>query len=193
MKIKTAVFGGSFDPIHTGHAMMANHLTRLGIIDELWLMPSRLNPLKANTPPTSPNHRLAMCDLVARKCDNTKICDVELSMPEPSYTIDTLNTLRKRYQEREFLLLIGSDNWQVFDKWHRSEEILEKYKVIIYPRPGYAVNIDSLHRNAELLEEAPQAMISSTYIREGIRKGFNMNFFIPDEVLEYIKTQNLYG
>ncbi len=192
MKKRTALFGGSFDPIHIGHAMVANHLTQSGEVDELWLMPSRLNPLKAGTVPASPEHRMAMCRLVAQRCRDVDVCDIELAMPEPSYTVDTLRELRERFPDREFVLLIGSDNWLVFDRWYKSEEILANHDIIIYPRPDYMIDPRTLPPNVHILDKAPQALISSTYVRNGIRHGDNMNFFVPRDVLEYVKNHKLY-
>lgn len=171
---------------------MANYLAQTGIVDEVWLMPGRVNPLKALVPPADPLHRVAMCDAVARRCVNVSVCDAELALPEPSYTCSTLDFLSRKFPDRRFFLLIGSDNWLCFGKWRDHDRILANFGILIYPRPGYPVSPGSLPENVSLLEDAPQALISSTFIREGLKGKRNMNFFIPHDVAEYISAHKLY-
>lgn len=189
---RTILFGGSFDPIHIGHSMMAQYVSQLPEGGEVWLMPGRINPLKAGFPPASPEHRVEMCRRTAEKCRNVSVCGIELELPEPSYTIDTLRHLSAMYPDREFILLIGTDNWLCFDRWKDHESILRQHRILLYPRPGYDIDRASLHEGVELLDEAPQALISSTFIREGFAKGMDMNFFVSDSVLQYINEQGLY-
>ena len=191
--IKTAVFCGSFDPIHIGHAMVANHVAQSGHVDELWLVPSRVNPLKTDHPPVADIHRASMCRLVAAKCHNTSVSEVEMKLPLPSYTYRTLRYLGEMYPEREFILLIGSDNWLLFDRWRDYRKIMDEFRILIYPRPGYIVDEEDLPERVSLLSDAPQALISSTFIRDALGKGRNLNFFLLCEVLEYIRKFSLYG
>lgn len=191
--VRIALFGGSFDPIHIGHAMIANYVAQSELVDEVWLMPGRINPLKqsANLPADS-SMRIDMCNLVADKCLNVKVCDVELHMPEPSYTCDTLARLRNLYPQHTFCLLIGSDNWKIFNRWKNYEEILKNHKILIFQRPEDEIDLSTLPQNVELLKDTPTAQISSTFIRQGFKTGHNMNFFVPADVLAYIKANNLY-
>lgn len=191
--IRTALFGGSFDPIHVGHAMVTNFVAQCGLADEVWLMPGRVNPLKSEKPPVGEMHRVEMCRLVAGDCADTSVCDIELSMPAPSYTSRTLKRLAGLFPEREFMLLIGSDNWLCFEHWRDHEWIGSNFRIIVYPRPGYDIDGSSLPGNVNLLKDAPQALISSTFVRDGLACGRNMNFFLPSKVLNYIKKHRLYG
>ncbi len=190
--IRTAIFCGSFDPIHTGHAMLANHVAQSGLVDELWLMPSRVNPLKTAYPPVADHHRLAMCRLVAARSTGVKASDYEQGLPAPSYTYDTLSGLRKDFPDRSFVLLTGADNWLCFDKWRNHESIIKEFGLLIYPRPGYEVIEETLPESVRLLSEAPQMLVSSTFIRKGLREERNMSFLLPSDVLDYIKKEQLY-
>lgn len=190
--IRTAIFCGSFDPIHIGHALLANHVAQSGLVDELWLMPSRVNPLKTASPPAADCHRLAMCRLVAARCSGVRADDYEMCLPAPSYTYDTLCRLREDYPERSFLLLIGSDNWLCFNKWRNHDSIVREFELLIYPRPGYDVSPESLPESVKLLDDVPQVLLSSSFIRKGLREGRNMNFLLPTDVLDYIKKERLY-
>lgn len=189
--MKIAIFSGSFDPIHTGHAMVANYISQYCGMDEVWLLPSPLNPLKSATPPADDDQRLEMCRIVARKCASVKASDFEFSLPKPSYTYRTLSLLKETYPEHSFFLVIGSDNWLIFDRWKNYEDIIKEFGILIYPRPGFEINSE-LPASVRLLSDAPQALISSTFIRHGIRDGKNMNYFLDPEVSEYIKTHRLY-
>lgn len=189
--MKIGIFSGSFDPIHTGHAMVANYLSQFCGLDRVWLMPSPLNPLKQDRPPISDAHRLEMCRIVARRCSAVEATDFEFSMPLPSYTCRTLERLSEKYPEHEFILVIGSDNWLEFDRWRDWQKILARYPIIIYPRPGYPV-AGELPSGVRLLCEAPQALISSTFIRSAIAEEKNVNYFLAPEVADYIKKHRLY-
>lgn len=192
-KIRTLVFSGSFDPVHIGHAMVASYVSQCGVADEVWLMPSRINPLKTGHPPIADMHRLAMCELVARRCERVNVSDVETLLPEPSFTYRTLTYLREHFPNREFMLLIGSDNWLIFDRWRDSGNITAEFKVVIYPRPGYDIDPLLLPPGVTLLSEAPQVLMSSSFVRRSLSEGKNLSFFLPSEVLNYINKHNLYG
>lgn len=192
-KIRTCIFCGSFDPIHVGHAMIANFVSQSGLVDELWLMPSRVNPLKTENPPAGDAERLEMCRLVARLCDNVTVSDFEMKLPAPSFTYRTLTELSRSFPDREFLLLIGSDNWLCFDRWRDHDKIIGEYQIIIYPRPGYEVMKECLPSSVTILSEGPQACISSTFIRKLLTDGGNLHFFLTGEVLNYIKQTGIYG
>lgn len=192
MAKRTAIFGGSFDPIHIGHAMIANFVSQSGLVDELWIVPGKVNPLKTDTPPAPAEDRLILCGMVADKCDNTEVCDIELRLPGPSFTYRTLSLLRERFPEREFALLIGSDNWLSFDRWKNYRDIINEFDILIYLRPGYDINSDSLPPRVKIIKNSPQMLISSSYIRENLCRSMNLNFFLPQDVLNYIEEHDLY-
>ncbi|MEE1338144.1 MAG: nicotinate (nicotinamide) nucleotide adenylyltransferase [Muribaculaceae bacterium] len=190
--MKIGVLGGSFNPIHIGHAILANYITQCTDIEQLWLMVSPQNPLKSELPQSYDVHRLAMTELVASKCDNVITSGFEFTLPKPSYTVDTLKALREKFPLHEFVLVIGADNWQNFEKWKDWQEILDKHNILVYPRMGSEIVIpDDLCNKVEKLD-SPIIEISSTYIREQLKKGKNMNFFLPKDVYRYILENNLY-
>lgn len=190
--MRIGIFSGSFDPIHTGHAMVANYLGQYASLDEVWLMVSPLNPLKVGSSPAQDLYRLEMCSRVADNCTNVKVSDFELGLPLPTYSFKTLALLREKYPQHQFVLCIGADNWISFHKWRNYQEILNNHEIIIYPRPGYKVTDDTLPPTVTLLDDAPQALISSTFVRKIVKRGGNANYFLPFEVLEYIKEKSLY-
>lgn len=186
------ILGGSFNPVHIGHMMLASYMQQYGGFDEVWLSLSPLNPLKANPEELIPDvQRLNMLDIALGNTKGLKVCDIELSMPRPSYTINTLRYLEKRYPRHLFKLIIGSDNWKIFDQWKGAEEIKSDFGVVIYPRPGY--NVGTIYDDGADVVAAPTADISSTFIRKGLARGKDMNYFLPAGVYEYIKNNGLYG
>ena len=133
------ILGGSFNPVHIGHMILASYLAQWGYVDKVWLTLSPRNPLKDPAGLVPDLKRLAMLSIAIKKAPDMDICDIELTMPRPSYTINTLDTLAARYPDKRFKLVIGSDNWAIFDKWRDSQRILDEYGVIVYPREGYPV------------------------------------------------------
>lgn len=189
--MRIGVYSGSFDPIHTGHAMVANFVAQWGGVDEVWLMVSRLNPLKLGSHPAEDHQRIEMAELVASKCKDVKVSDFEMNLPLPSFTYFTLCNLREKYPEHDFVLIIGSDNWHFMDKWRDPEKIISEFGMIVYPRPGYDMP-DNLPDNVKVLRDAPMALVSSTFIRHSVAKGKNVNYFVPCGVAEYIEKNQLY-
>ena len=139
--MKIGILGGSFNPIHIGHAILANYITQYTDIEQLWLMVSPQNPLKSEISDSYDVHRLAMAELVASKCENVITSGFEFTLPKPSYTISTLEALTKKIPQHEFVLIIGADNWQYFNKWKDSDLILKNHDIYVYPRKGYEINI----------------------------------------------------
>ncbi len=185
--------GGSFNPVHIGHLMVADYVRQAAHLDEVLMCVSPLNPLKAgNTDLASDTDRMEMLRLACMRCTGVTPCDIELTMPKPSYTIDTLRLLAGRYPDASISIIIGSDNWLVFDKWRASREIIERYGVIVYPRPGYDIEASSLPANVIKID-APTVDLSSTFLRDKLAEGLDMNIFMPDRVYDYIKKKKLYG
>lgn len=185
------ILGGSFNPVHVGHLMLANYISQFTDVDEVWLTLSLLNPLKQGNNETIPDfQRLEMLNIATKGSSGIAVCDVELSMPKPSYTADTLKRLQILYPSCRFRLIIGSDNWLIFDRWRNHEEILNEHGVIVYPRPGYPLS-DPNHDNVEIVN-APTIDLSSTFIRRSIAEGKDMSYFLPNGVYRYIIENNLY-
>lgn len=187
------ILGGSFNPVHIGHLMLASYLSQFGRLDAVWLTLSPLNPLKAASNELLPDmQRLKMLQIATAEAHGVGVCDIELSMPRPSFTIDTLRLLARRYPRRRFKLIIGSDNWRIFDKWRDYEAILDEFGVIVYPRPGYEIETPIYESRAEFVN-APMTNLSSTFVRHALPKGGDMNFFLPPGVYRYILDNGLYG
>ena len=191
--MKIGIFGGSFDPIHSGHAIIAHHIISSGVLDMLWLMVSPLNPLKVGKEHlVADTDRLRMTEMVSRPMQGVETSAFEFTMPKPSYTIDTLNALQEKFPDDEFYLVIGADNWEVFGKWRNSDEILAKYHVLIYPRLGYEVIIPDDLSDRVMLVDAPIIELSSTLVRQRLARGLSVRYYVPDEVLGYIERNHLY-
>ena len=184
------IFGGSFNPVHIGHMMIASYLTQWKIVDRVWLTLSPLNPLKDAGELISDIKRLDMLCLACEGVPGVEICDIELSMPRPSYTISTLRLLKKKYPSKRFKLVVGSDNWNSFDRWKDHDAILDEFGVVVYPRPGKPVT-KQLVDGMELVH-SPEIDISSTFIRGALARGRNMNCFLPAGVYDYIAKNGLY-
>lgn len=184
------ILGGSFNPVHIGHMMLASYLAQWGYVDQVWLTLSPRNPLKKASELQPDMKRLQMLSIAAKGATNIDICDIELTMPRPSYTINTLDLLAERYPNLRFKLIIGSDNWQIFEQWREPQRILDQYGVIVYLRPGYPV--DDIHVAGLEVAQAPMIDLSSTFIRDAIAKGRNMNYFLPSGVYKYIIDNRLY-
>ena len=192
--MKIGIFGGSFDPIHIGHAIIAQHVIGCGAVDRLWFMVSPVNPLKVDKERNvADTDRLRMVEMVSRPMEGVETSAFEFTMPKPSYTIDTLNALQAKFPDDEFYLVIGGDNWEVFGKWRNSEEILAKYHILVYPRLGHEVVIPEDLRDRVQLVDAPIIELSSTQIRERLRRGDSVRYYVPDEVYHYINRNHLYN
>lgn len=186
------IMGGSFNPIHVGHAIIANYIIQNTDIDQLWLMVSPENPFKTGQAMVNEGQRLRMVEMVSRRLDNVITSGFELTLPRPSYTIDTLNALKAKFPSDDFTLVIGADNWAVFDKWRSHDEIISNFKIVVYPRVGYDIVIPSQMSDRVLAVDAPVIEVSSSKIREQLSMGHDMRFFMPDEVYDYILRNNLY-
>lgn len=185
------IFGGTFNPIHIGHAILANFISQTQLVDEVWLMPTPHNPLKSEGNISYDRHRIEMTKIIAEECANVRVCLEEFDLPRPSYSYDTLLHLKKKYPEHQFKMIIGADNWACFDQWRNYQSIISEFGLLVYPRPGYPLPPESGNKNVVFIN-APQIEISSTKIREGLKKGLNMNFFLSERVYHYILEQKLY-
>ncbi len=188
---KVGIFGGSFNPIHVGHLALANYLCEFGGMDAVWFLVTPQNPLKKQDDLLDDSCRLELARMAIRDYAKFHVSDFEFSLPRPSYTVHTLQALKVAYPENEFHLIMGSDNWKVFSLWHLPQQLLAENKLIVYPRPGFPVEASELPPQVRLVK-APLFDISSTFIREGLRLGKDIRFFLPQAVYERIKQENWY-
>lgn len=190
MSRRIGLLGGSFNPVHNGHLMLASYISQFGPVDEVWLVLSPCSPFKINDSKASDSDRLEMLKIAVGESKTLKVCDIELHLPRPSYTISTLEHLSKEYPDYSFVPIIGGDNVSGFSRWKDSDRIINDYGLILYPRKGFDSSAIE-HRNVEIID-APEIEISSTFIRECIGKGYDMNFFLPEAVYEYIIKNGIY-
>lgn len=189
---RVGLFGGSFNPVHAGHMMLAQWIVEFTQVDEVWLMLSPSNPLKEGREQAADIYRMDMLRLACADTPGVEASDFELKMPRPSYTASTLRNLQTAFPEFEFQLIIGADNWLQFHMWRDWQEILHHHRVMVYPRPGYDIDTAALPPGVVLLEQAPQCNVSSTMLRRAIAEGKCMNRFMPCGVYNYIVNHNLY-
>jgi nicotinate-nucleotide adenylyltransferase len=185
------LFFGSFNPIHIGHMAMANYLAEFCGLDEVWLVVSPHNPLKEKTSLLNNVDRLKMVNIAIGNDPRLRSCDLEFSLPQPSYTIDTLLEMKKKFPTYGFVLIIGSDQIPIFNQWKSYKEIEENYRRLIYPRPGFDVDASNIPLNAELIN-APLLDLSSTQIRNWIREGKDVRHLVPAGVWKYITERGFY-
>ena len=190
--MKIGLFGGSFNPIHTGHTRLAQALLRQGWVEEMWILVSPLNPLKqGNTDLLNDQARLRLAQLAVEGKNGIHVSDFEMRLPRPSYMVKTLECLRQDRPKDEFILVIGADNWLRFPQWKDSDEILRHHRLLIYPRPGCDIDETTLPPNAQLVN-TPLLDISSTEIRHAIAKGHYHGRGLTPKVWHEIKKQNYY-
>ncbi|WP_257667390.1 nicotinate (nicotinamide) nucleotide adenylyltransferase [Parapedobacter tibetensis] len=186
------LFFGSFNPIHTGHLIIANYLANHTDLDEVWLVVSPHNPLKKKDALINMYDRLEMVNLALEQAENIRSSTIEFSMPHPSYTIDTLIHLREKHPEKDFVLIMGSDNLASLKKWKNYEIILRDYRIYVYPRPNYSAAPELEGHPSVTLTNTPLMEFSSTFIRNAVKNGKNIRYFVPDNVLEFIESKGLY-
>lgn len=188
-KRTTIIFGGTFDPVHIGHISLAREVLLRGMAEEVWFMVSPCNPHKQQLQLSDEAVRLEMVRLAVEGEEGMLPCDFEFSLPRPSYTFNTLLALEQKYPEREFMLLIGADNWEKFPAWYKSEEILARCRLVVYPRGNETKPL--LPNGVEWLP-ARLYDVSSTMVRDAVAEGRDISGFVAPAVEEYIRTNKLY-
>jgi len=183
--MKIGILPGSFNPVHNGHLAIANYLAEYEEFDQIWFLVTPQNPLKKRNDLMDEQLRLDLLKKAIGNYERFVISTVEWNMPQPSYTINTLQKLRIMYPTDTFELIIGSDNWATFHRWKDYQLILKNFKVLIYPRRG-SDRIQLYHPNVRLCKGAPKIEISSTFIRESIAKGKDVRFYMPEGLYERV-------
>jgi nicotinate-nucleotide adenylyltransferase len=183
------LFGGSFDPVHHGHLIVGQVAREKLGLELLRFVPAREQPFKRGRHGTSPEHRVAMLSLALQDCPGFAVERAELSRPGPSYTVDTLEALRQREPGTELVLLLGADAAAELPAWHEARRIPELARVVVFARPGTAVPASPWVSG---IIEVPAIDISATEIRNRVRQGQSVRYWVPDAVAEYITAHRLY-
>lgn len=185
-----ALYFGSFDPVHIGHLIIANHILNFEKIDKLWFVVSPQNPFKTQSSLLNEYNRLHLIRLAIEKDPRLSASSVEFNLPKPSYTVDTLAYLHEKYPEDQFSIIMGSDSFQDISKWKNAHAILKNYPILVYHRSGFDVDVKA---GTDIkIVEAPRLEISSTQIREFIKKGKSIRYLVPEKVRVEIEKSHYY-
>lgn len=189
--MKTGLYFGSFNPVHIGHMAVANYMLEFSDLNEIWFVVSPHNPLKEHSGLLPEYHRLELVNRAIGDQPGYKSSNIEFKMPKPSFTIDTLIYLEDKYPKNKFVLVMGTDNFPSFHKWKNYEILLENYEFYVYPRPGYEMDNYLKYNNIKQFD-APLMNISASFVRDCIKAGKDMRYFVPETVYQYIKEMNFY-
>lgn len=184
------LFFGSFNPIHTGHLIVANHIVEHTQIDKLWFVVSPHNPLKDSHNLLNEYDRLHLVRLGIDDDSRFRASNIEFQLAKPSYTVDTLAYLTEKFPLEKFSIIMGSDSFQNIHRWKNYEFLVRNYPIIIYMRPGF--EITETHGADITVMEAPLLSISATFIRNQIKEGKSIRYLVPDAVREYIEDSNYF-
>ena len=189
--LKTALYFGSFNPVHIGHLIIAQQVVESGAADRLWFVVSPQNPLKPSSSLLNEYDRVHLVELAIAGNPKFRASKVEFSLPKPSFTIDTLAYLTEKHPGEEFAVVMGGDSVQNIRKWKNWETLVERHELIIYNRPGFEVPKDLPGTRIRVLD-APLLEISATFIRERIKTGASARYLLPDAVWTYVEENRYY-
>ena len=189
-KLNTGIFSGSFNPVHIGHLALANWLCEFAGLDEVWFVITPHNPLKDRSNLMDDRLRYELVEASIAGYPKFKASDFEFSLPQPTYTIDTLRALEKTYPDRQFHFIMGADNWAFIKRWKESDQLISNYPILVYPRKGYEIQIPSDIPSIRKVD-APLMEISSTFIRESLKAGKDVHFFLPEAIRNHKCFSNI--
>ena len=188
--MKIGLFFGSFNPIHNGHLIIANHILNEAGVDKIWFIVSPQNPFKQADSLLNNYDRLHMVGKAIENDQRMKASDIEFNLPKPSYTVTTLAYLKEKYPDHEFVIIIGSDSFQNLNKWKNYDVIIKNYQLIIYKRPGFEI-INNIGANV-LIMDAPLLEISATYIRELVKQNKSIKYLVPENIEQEIQANRFF-
>ncbi len=188
--MKIGLYFGSFNPIHTGHLIIASHVLNETHLQQVWFVVSPQNPFKQEHSLLNEYHRLHLVQLAVEEDNRLRASDIEFKLPKPSYTIDTLVYLKEKYPQHEFTIIMGSDSFQNLPKWKNASLLISDYEFIVYNRPDFVVT--NQHEARVTILNAPLLTISATHIRENIKAGKSIRYLVPDKVREYIEANKYF-
>ena len=189
---KIGLYFGSFNPIHVGHLIIANAMLEHSDMAEVWLVVSPQNPFKERRTLLADHHRLEMVRLAVDDNYRLRACDVEMHLPVPSYTVNTLAQLHEQHPDKQFGLIMGSDNLEGMGRWRNYRHILDNYPLYVYPRPGHPATQWATHPAVHWVGECPLMEISSSYIRQQIAQRKSAQYLLPDAVWKYCTEMHFY-
>jgi nicotinate-nucleotide adenylyltransferase len=189
--MQIGLYFGSFNPIHTGHLIIANFIANNTELDEVWFVVSPQNPLKNTSSLLNEQHRLSLVKIAIEGEKKFKASNVEFKLPRPSYTADTLVYLSEKYPTKKFTIIMGSDSFQNIEKWKNYKYIINNYNILLFQRPDHIVET-KIPENIQILE-APLLEISSTIIRKNIKEKKSIRYLVTDDVMEEIEKNKYYG
>lgn len=184
------LYFGSFNPIHNGHLIIAQHVLNETDLNQVWLVVSPQNPFKQQKHLLNEYDRLHLVNLAIEKSTQLKAVDIEFRLPKPSYTINTLTYLKEKYPQHDYSIIMGSDSLQNLDQWKNAQQIMENYPVYVYTRPGFEVKKEGV-KNLTVVT-APLLEISATHIRELTQSGKSIRYLVPDIVCDEIENAGYY-
>ena len=199
--MKIGLYFGTFNPIHVGHLIIANHMSTNYDLDQVWLVVSPQNPLKNKKTLLADYHRLALVNIAIEDNPQLKVSNIEFNLPKPSYTVDSLAYLQEKYPSYEFSMLMGEDNLRTLHKWKNYTTILDNHKVYVYPRALTQEELTNQLQKKEsatkehpnvILTESPVMKISASYIRNAIKEKKEVRYLLTDPVLKYVSEMNFY-
>lgn len=191
--MKIGLYFGTFNPIHVGHLIIANHMAEHSDLDQVWMVVTPHNPLKKKSTLLNDFHRLQMVHLATEDFPKLKPSDIEFKLSQPNYTVNTLVHLEEKFPNHEFSLIMGEDNLKSLHKWKNYEVILQNHDIYVYPRISSEVGNLELKNHPKIhLIDAPVVEISSTFIRNNIKAGKNIQPLLPSKVWTYIDHNNFY-
>jgi nicotinate-nucleotide adenylyltransferase len=198
---KVGLYFGTFNPIHVGHLIIANHFVETTDLKEVWLVVTPQNPLKNKEGLLDDHHRLAMVREAIHDNPKLRVSNIEFDLPKPSYTVYTLQILKEKYPDHEFALIMGEDNLRNFHRWKNYEYILENHFVHVYPRVHTEAELSTMREESNKFEthphvrfntNAPVMRVSSSYIREAIKAGRDVRYLLTEPVYAYLNSMNFY-
>lgn len=189
--MRIGLFFGSFNPVHTGHLIIANYFAENTDLQQVWFVVSPQNPFKEKNSLLDEKHRLYMVNLAVENNYKLQASAIEFHLPQPSYTINTLTYLQEKHPEHSFVLLMGSDNLTSLHKWKHADVILQRYPIYVYMRRGVEAVPPNIQGDVHLFQ-LPLLDISSTLIRQYIKEGKSIRYIVPENVFEYLQEMRFY-
>jgi len=189
-KHKIGLYFGSFNPVHIGHLAVANYMLEFTDLNKIWFVISPHNPLKEKKSLLADYHRMELVNLALEDDYNMRASSIEFKLPQPNYTIDTLTYIQEKYPLDEFIVIMGGDSLESIHKWKNYQQLIEQYKIYVYARPGTNPPAN-LHPHIKLFQ-APQMDISASFIRDAIKQGKNIPYFLPKKTWDYLKEMHFY-